>query len=112
MRAGGLRHRITIEKPSYVRDSVGEPSLTWSAIGTVWADIQPVRARELIAGGKEKTEITHKVIIRYSSTLASQLDEACRILFGSRILSIVGVINTGERNQMIELACIEGMKDT
>lgn len=104
MRAGDLRHRITIQEQIKTVDGVGGFDLEWTTYGTVWAAVWPVSAKEITSQGKPSGEITHKVRIRYLSGIT----DAMRIIFGTRTLEIVAPpINNDERNVSLDLLCRE-----
>lgn len=103
MRAGRIRHRVELKSSTAEKDGYGEETLTWSKYATIWADIQPFRASEIYNAQQVQAEITHKVTIRYNSSV----DEKHRVVFGSRILEIVSLINAGERGIYQELLCKE-----
>lgn len=105
MRAGRLRHQVTIEQRSSTPDTFGEPANTWS---TLYADqpasIDPISARELIAAGAIQSEATHRVRMRYVAGVQTKH----RIVFGTRVFDIRAVRDVEERNVELELLCSEG----
>lgn len=109
MKAGLLRHQVTLQSPAGARDAVGERITTWTDVATVWARIQPLSARELFAAAQAHAATTHRVTIRHSIDVAA-IDAAWRVQFGSRVFVVDGVRNIDERNREIELLCTEGLK--
>ncbi len=111
METGKLRHQITIQtltegspnlKPS------GEPDATWTNTLTgVSASIEPLRGRELFAAQEHHSDITIRVRIRYRAGIIA----AQRVLYGSRVLNILAVLNREERNIELELMCSEGLNN-
>lgn len=110
MRAGRLDQRVILQSPAGSRDAVGERTTTWTNVATVWASIGPLSVRDLLAAGQTQSEVTHRVRIRHSSTVAA-IDASWRVLFGARILVIQGVRNIDERDVEIELLCSEGLRE-
>lgn len=111
MYSGKLRHRITIQIPAGVRDAVGERITTWTDVATVWARINPLSVRELLAAGELHSETSHKITIRYSS-LVSSVDASCRVLYGTRIFVLQGPPrNIDEANHTLEFLCSEGLRE-
>lgn len=110
MRSGTLRHRITLQSPAGSRDAVGERTTTWTDVATVFASVNPLSVRELLAAGQTQSEVSHRVRLRYSAAL-SALDASWRILFGSRVLVIHGVRNIDEHKREFELMCSEGLRE-
>lgn len=105
MRAGMLRHYVTIQSRSTTPDTYGEPAQTWS---TLYADqpasVQPLSGRELINAQAIQSDVTHRVRMRY----VSGVEVKHRILFGSRVLDIRAVRNVDERGAELEMLCTEG----
>ena len=104
MRAGELRHRVTIQE----QDGAGAAwngSQTWSTYKTVWAKIVPVRGRESLDAGtkKEQAEVTHLITMRY----VSGLDPDMRISFDDRYFHFEVIRNIDERNAWIEIEARE-----
>lgn len=110
MQAGKLRHRVTLQSPAGSRDAVGERTTTWTSVHTCWASVEPVTSREAFIAAQAREELTHRVTVRASSEIAS-LDTSWRVLFGSRVLVIIGVRNIDERGHTLEITCSEGLRD-
>ncbi len=102
MRAGLLRHRITAQTVSETADGHGEPVPTWTDLLTVGAKVMPLRGGERMAAQQTQAEVTHKVLVRYSATMAG-LTAKDRIVWGSRTLEVLANINVGERNRELEI---------
>jgi SPP1 family predicted phage head-tail adaptor len=103
MRAGQLRNYVTVQTPTITQDSSGQPSETWSTLWTAWASIEPQSASEGLTGEGVLASRSYVVTMRYLASITPR----CRISWGSRVLDIVGVMNTDERNQMLTLTCRE-----
>lgn len=105
MRIGRLRHRVTVQQRASTRDAHGEPAQTWTDLyADVWAAVEPLSARELMAAGVVQGEVTHRVLLRYRSGITTKN----RILFGERVFDVRGVRNLDERGHELELLCTEG----
>lgn len=104
MRAGRLRHRVTIQQNAPTQNSLGEPVDAWTTYATVYADIRPLRTRELVAGGQVVAEVTTPIRIRRTSGVSA----AMRVLHGSTVYSITGVLDFPERGEM-ELVTTQGL---
>lgn len=103
MRAGRLRHRLTIQQRNETQGATGEVVLTWTTYATVWGAVEPVSGRELLAGDRVAAEASVRVLVRYLSGVTTRH----RVLFGSRLLEIVAVIDRDERHVELELLCNE-----
>lgn len=112
MRAGDLRHRITLQKRDAGVDSLSNPLLTWSNFATVWADIAPMSGREMLAAAAVHVSVSHIVTIRYQSQFSDvRAMAAMRIMYGTRVFNINSSLDMDERHRTIELTCNEGLTD-
>lgn len=104
MRAGTLRHRVTIQQLSAdTKDADGRPAGSWQDVATVWAAVEPLRGREFWEAAAQQSEVTIRVRIRYRAGITA----AMRVKFGDRLLEIVHSINVDERNRELHLMCRE-----
>lgn len=103
MRAGKLRHWITIQTRTDTRDSYGEPISTWTTFDQVWASIEPIAGREYFASKETRSQSTHRMRIRYRSGITTKM----RISWDSRLFDIESILNTEERDRELILMCVE-----
>ena len=97
MRAGRLRHRVTIQQ--LVPDpSIGGTDI-WHDYATVWAAIEPLRGREYLAAQQEGAEATGRITFRYISGVKPTM----RIQHGDRIYEIISPIDPEERHAELQL---------
>lgn len=106
MRAGKLRHLVTLQSPSTARGSAGGTVDAWSDVATVHASIEPLQGREFIAAQQGQARVSHRVTIRYRAGVVPSM----RVSFGARLFRIEAVLNTGERNIEQQLMCLEDVK--
>ena len=100
---GKLRHYVKLQSSTQAQSGYGEESKTWATDESIFAEIKPLRGSELLEYQQINSELTHRIIIRYTSNATS----AKRILFGTRIFDINVVRNIDERNIYQELLCKE-----
>ena len=101
MRAGRLRHKVSIQSATEARDAHGGVTRSWSESASVWASIEPLSGRELSEARQIAAETTHRIRLRYLSSLAPDQ----RIVHDSRTFEIVSIANVEERNrEMVVLA--------
>lgn len=112
MRAGSMRHRIILQRPSAqsARDAHGERETVWTDVATVYARIRPLSSTESNAAAQRQSSVTHAVELRYSS-LVSSIDASWRVKYGARILVIDGLIDEDERKRQLTLFCVEGLRN-
>lgn len=85
MKAGKLRHRVTIQRVTETLDSFGQPTLTWAKLHDRWAAVEPLSGRELFNAQKVSPDVTHQITLRYLDGLTSK----DRIIHDSRTLEIL-----------------------
>lgn len=105
MRAGKLRHKVTIQQPTLATNSIGEATKTWSTYAQAWANVQPLTGRELFASQQVNAEQTVRITIRALSGVVPTM----RVLFDGRYYEILSVIDREERGIYMELMCSEGL---
>ncbi|MDN3397692.1 phage head closure protein [Psychrobacter sp. APC 3426] len=86
VRAGQLRHRVTIEE--YVkggRDEDGHslPS-QWIEFATLWARITPLSSKDLMRAQSEQSEVTARMMVRYNT----DIDTTMRVIWKGRVYAI------------------------
>ena len=71
LKAGRLRHRITIEAPELVQDpTTGELAKSWVPVAeNIAAAIEPLSARDFIAAQAIQSRISARITIRHRSGL-------------------------------------------
>lgn len=107
MRLGPLRKRVTFQSPKAGRDAFGQPLVGWDDVATVWASVEPVSGRELLAAQQMQGEVTHRIRLRYLVGITT----ATRILFGARVFDIQSTINAREAGASLEILAKEGPTD-
>lgn len=103
IRAGRLKHRITIQGPSSSINAQGGKIKGWSDIETVWASVEPLTGREFFENHQMESEISTRIIIRYRGGLNTHM----RVKFGNKYYKIVSIINPQEKNEGLELMALE-----
>lgn len=108
MRAGTLRHRITLERRTDATGTAGGVKAVWDPVpfAVAWAEVTPLQGRELEAARGMQSEATHRVRLRYLAGVTPKL----RVNFGGRLMDIEDVVDVGERHRELVLRCIEGRR--
>lgn len=93
MQAGKLRHRVTIQKNTPVKDyDSGDWVDNWSDVATVWAAIEPLSAREFIAAQSTQSKVTARIVIRYRPGIDSSMRLLHSVQGNTTIYNIEGVL--------------------
>lgn len=135
MRAGKLRHLITLEKEVQVDNGFHGFTTTFVPFRKVWARIKPLTGREVYQAHQTKAIINHEITIRRISglgngtyfgstywgdhyfgrsywggdnieTVGSELDKM-EVVHRGRRFRILKVLNHEEQNERITLGCEE-----
>lgn len=101
---GGRRSRVTIERKTR-SGSGANVTETWSAVGTVWAKVDPKGGREIVAADQVVHRLTHLVTLRRRTDVTT----AMRVNYKGRIMAILGMREIAEGGwRWTELQCEEG----
>lgn len=104
MRAGRLRHRITIQTQTQVQDSTGSIVLTWSEFATVWASIEPISGREFFSAAQVQSTVSTRIRIRNLPGVT----ETMRILHGTDYYDIQAVLTDAKSGlHEMQLMCVK-----
>ncbi len=104
IRAGTLNRRITIQKRDTGRDAAGQPVDTWSDYVTVWANIKAPTGMGAIRdmqGDLSASIARYSIRIRYRT----DLDASMRVVYGSQVFDIKGVLPDHADHEYTDLVC-------
>ena len=105
MRAGRLRHRVTIQQPTEgAPNSYGETANTWSTLATVWALVQTMSGREGYYAAQVQPDASVQITMRYREDVTTDM----RVSYDSRYFNILSVIPDPKNTQLV-LACAEAV---
>lgn len=107
MNSGRLNRRITIQQRTAGSDSYGQPVESWIDVVSVWANVRPIKGRELLIAQSMKSEAIVNIDIRYRPGI----DASMRINYNGRIFNIQAVIDENERHEILTLQCTEGLNN-
>lgn len=86
--AGKINHFVRIERLVRTLDTNGDPVESWELVATVHAAIEPLSAREFAASQAMQSQVSARITIRFRDDVRA----AMRIVHGSRIYNITGVL--------------------
>ncbi len=114
MKAGKLDKRLDIEQPITTQDGAGSPVVSWLAVGTVWASIEPIieriKGREAMTANQNLAIMDTRIKVR-AHPLLSSINAKWRVKYNGVIYNIVSVANIELGNREIELMCVSGAND-
>jgi len=103
IRAGELRHRITIEQNSPTQNNFGEEVPSWSEFATRWAAVRATGGRETFADDQKFAEATHEFELRH----ISGVDPKMRIKWEERVFDIESVLDLDGRKRRTVIIAVE-----
>lgn len=107
---GKMRSRLELQTNTPTTDASGQLADSWATTMTVWADVRPVSMYEAFTSHQLQAEITHRVRIRYSSTLVANYTQDLsqkRVKWGNRFFRIEGHRRIDEVSRWLDLLCVE-----
>ncbi|RZI28275.1 head-tail adaptor protein [Pseudomonas sp. 770NI] len=109
MRAGDLRHRITLQSPEYTQDDItGEMTPSWVEVAKIWASVEPVSVNQFVSAATNQSKVSARIVIRYRKGI----DPTMRILHRDKIYNIEGVLADKVSGlEYLTLPCSEGVND-
>jgi len=109
VRAGRLRHRVTIEDQISGQDSDGAQTLEWLPVASgVPAEIVDLSGRELFAAQAVQSKTTTRIKVRYWADLLPRM----RIVHRGTIYNIEGIVaDPDSRIRYMTLQCSAGTNE-
>jgi SPP1 family predicted phage head-tail adaptor len=105
MQSGRLRHLLTIQAQSVVRNAYNEEVITFTNWGQAWGEIRPAGASERIVTGADQVQasVDHAITIRFVVGITVKM----RIVYNGRTFDIEGITDPDGRRQRLRLSCRE-----
>lgn len=101
MRAGDLRHAITIEAATATQNSFGEPVQSWEPFAQAWASREELSGRESFVADQKKHDVLTRFVTRFLPGITPQM----RLRSGEDLYEIVSATDEeGRRRTLIILA--------
>lgn len=111
MNAGRLRHRIEVQEPTETMSDDGDPVVSWSTIGTVWGQVEPVRGREATyAGDQTLAEMDTRITLRYGP-VSRLVTAKHRLAHQGTAFNIVSVAHVDLAQERVEIMAKSGVND-
>lgn len=98
---GKMVHSVTILQQQTVSDVSGT-SIQWVAFLTTWAQIDPIRATDVVKWGQDTAKLFLIVTIRWQARIVPNM----RIQAANGTYVIQAIENPGERNVILVLTCL------
>lgn len=106
LKAGKLRHIVTVKKPTYTQVADGSVTVSFTNLFKCYCSIEPISVKELILANTTEHKISVRILIRYNSLI----DNTCVIYHGDKIYNIEGIqADTESGIEYLTLACSTGI---
>lgn len=109
MKAGDLKHKITIERPIYSTDAKGNRRTAWEDVVTCWASMADVSGRDFYAAQAHQAQDTVTFGIRWRDSISKE----CRVRHGSQVYQIEQINHLGYKRDFMHvkarMICGEGV---
>lgn len=105
MDIGRTNKRVTFCRYEEVENELLQMEQKLIEIKTVWASVEPTRGKEYQEAQRIRPELTYKITTRYHKEVTPDM----LIKFKDRHFEIISIINTREKNEMLEIICTESI---
>jgi SPP1 family predicted phage head-tail adaptor len=105
LRAGELRNRVIIQSQVKTANAIGEDEITWMTFADVWMKIMPRSGQVYYAAKQDDSRVAGYFSMRYLAGVLPTM----RILFGTRVLTILAVWIPEERKNELMGTYTEGL---
>lgn len=102
VRAGQLRHRITLKRPATQTanaygETIDDPDIVMSQSvgGQWWAEVTPLTGSELESARQVQSNVTHQIRMRHQAGL--DIDARWRVVYNARDFEVLSVVTVQER---------------
>ena len=108
MKSGDLKHRITIQRPTFETDARGNRRRTWRDVATVWASMADVSGRDFYAAQAYQAQD----IVTFGIRWRDDIDKECRVLHAGNPYEIEQINHLGYKRDFLHIkarmVCGEG----
>jgi SPP1 family predicted phage head-tail adaptor len=105
MKAGQLRHPVKLQSLVAGQDAIGQPTMVWADVASIWADIRFVNGLEVVKADASVSVARCSIRIRYRAGVNAGM----RIAEGTTYYYDINAVlpdSTGKR--FLDLACEQG----
>lgn len=103
MKAGDLKHKITIQRPTYSTDSRGNRRATWAPVSTCMAQITDVSGRDFFAAQAHQAQD----IVTFGLRWLDGIDTECQVLHDGRVYHIEQINHLGYKRDYMHIKARE-----
>jgi SPP1 family predicted phage head-tail adaptor len=97
MGPGDLNRRLTLQEPAEAPDGAGGVARSYATVTTLWANVEPVSARNSIVADADGATVTHRITIRRRAGITTRH----RFAEGDTIYRIVSLRDDATRRFLV-----------
>lgn len=102
---GQLDQRITLQSRSLAKSGTGQDTVTWSALATVWARVEHIGGKELLA----RYGIDAEQSVRFTIRRRNDLSAVNRISYQGQVYDIKALPPFQNRDDYIQIITTQGL---
>jgi SPP1 family predicted phage head-tail adaptor len=104
MRAGRLRHFVSLQQRVETKNDMGEVTWAWDEVCQIWAEISGLTGREMIAAQQVQSQVSHNILIRWRAGVTAKM-RVVEVCEPSVQYDIVAVLPNARRTET-RLMCL------
>jgi len=105
MRAGELRHQVSVQIKPTGKDEHGNVRTDWTEVAKVWTKKEDLSGRELFAAQAAQSEVTTRFRLRYRKDIVPHM----RLVLGSTVYKVESVLDRKGTKRELQLMCSSGL---
>lgn len=107
MEIGKLNRRIVLQNLVAGQDAIGQPTMVWTTLATVWANVRYLNGVESIKSDAPVSVAKASIRIRRRTDVVANM----RAVLGTTIFDIKAVLPDEENRERVDLVCEQGAND-
>jgi len=100
---GAMSARLVLERPVELADGQGGVAVSFEAVGSLWARIEPLGENREERAGSDLVTLTHRVWLRFRADIAAGM----RLRKGERVFVIRSLRDPDEGGRYLVCLCEE-----
>lgn len=104
MEIGKLNRRVAIQNLVAGQDEIGQPTMVWATLATVWANVRFLNGVEVVKSDAPVSVVRASIRIRRRTDVVANM----RAVLGSTIFDIKAVQPDEETRERVDLVCETG----
>lgn len=105
-----LARRLTLEARESAPDGSGGQTVSWRALGELWAEVTARTGREVFAAERPGSRVVYRILVRGAPVGAASRPRAeQRLREGGRVFDILAVAEHDPAGRYLEIVAEEGL---